>query len=71
MSSRKLEQRVTALEQEVAEIKSQINHLSPSGPWWERIAGTFQDDAVYEKAMKLGRAYRRSLSADKSGRKEK
>ena len=33
-------------------------------PWWEDI-GVFANDPVYDKAMKLGRAYRRSLRPKK------
>ena len=49
------------MEEELARLKSKMEGIDPSKPWWERIAGTFEDDPVYEKAMKLGREYRRSL----------
>ena len=52
-----LESRVEALEAELARLKEQ---LSAPVRWWEDI-GTFANDPVYEQAMKLGRAYRRSL----------
>jgi hypothetical protein len=29
--------------------------------WWKRIVGVFKDDPEFEKAMRLGREYRRSL----------
>ena len=61
MGSAQLEKRVAALEEELARLKSQVERTDASKPWWEWIAGTFQDDPVYEKAMKLGRQYRRSL----------
>jgi hypothetical protein len=56
-----LEQRVTALEAEVSRLKSKIEALHPPAPWWEQIAGTFQNDPMYEEAMRLGRHYRQSL----------
>lgn len=61
MGPTQLEKRVRALEEEMATLKSKIEGTDALQPWWERIAGTFQDDPVYEKAMKLGRQYRRSL----------
>lgn len=71
MTSKVLEQRLAALEAELATLKSKVEKLQPSQPWWERIAGTFENDPVYEKAMKLGREYRRSLKPAPSSRKRK
>lgn len=64
MSPRTLENRLAALENEVARLRSRVE-TEAGKPWWERIAGTFANDAVYARAMKLGQQYRRSL---KSGR---
>lgn len=61
MGPAQLEKRVEALEKELARLKNKVEGPDASKPWWERIAGTFQDDPVYEKAMRLGRQYRRSL----------
>jgi len=55
MAVRELELRVATLEQEMARLKSKAD----SG-WWEKIAGTFDDDPTYEEAMALGRAYRQA-----------
>jgi len=71
MASGKLERRVAALEAELASLKSKLEGLSPSKPWWERIAGTFENDPIYEKAMKLGRQYRRSFKPLASDDKRK
>jgi len=62
MGPAQLEKRVLALEEELARLRSKVEKIDALNPWWERIAGTFQDDPVHEKAMKLGRQYRRSLS---------
>jgi hypothetical protein len=62
MGPARLEKRVAALEDELTRLKSWVEKTNASTPWWERIAGTFEDDPVYEKAMKLGRQYRRSLA---------
>jgi acyl-CoA thioesterase len=55
MAVRELELRVATLEQEMARLKSKADR-----PWWEKIAGTFDDDPTYEEAMALGRAYRQA-----------
>ena len=55
------------LEREVATLRKKVEELTGSKPWWERIAGTFQNDPVYERAMKLGRKYRRAQQPNGSG----
>jgi hypothetical protein len=62
MSAQTIEARLSALEREITQIKQLLQRKSgPSQPWWERIAGAFEDDPVYQQAMKLGRQYRESL----------
>jgi hypothetical protein len=66
-----LEKRVAALEEELATLRRKIEAAGDVKPWWERIAGTFEHDPVYEEAMKLGRKYRESLRPKKqSGRRK-
>ena len=60
-SSSPLEQRVAVLEAEVATLKRKLDTLDRTPPWWEQIAGTFENDPIYEKAMQLGREYRQTL----------
>ena len=55
MAVRELELRVATLEQEMARLKSKADRR-----WWEKIAGTFDDDPTYEEAMALGREYRQA-----------
>lgn len=71
MGPARLEKRVAAIEEELARLKSQVERADASKPWWERIAGTFQDDPVYEKAMKLGRQYRRAQRRSPGPRKRR
>ena len=62
MAKNNLAERLTALESEVASLKSKVEGLTqPKKPWTEQIAGTFANDPVYEEAMRLGREYRESL----------
>jgi hypothetical protein len=61
MASARLEQRVAALEAEVAKLKSKLGERDTMTPGWEQIAGTFQNDPLYERAMRLGQQYRQVL----------
>jgi hypothetical protein len=56
-----LENRVAAIERELAEIKKVLRGNGDSQPWWERIAGSFHGSAEYQEAMRLGAEYRKSL----------
>ena len=71
MASSPLEKRVAALEEELAALRRKIETVAPSTPWWERIAGTFEHDPIYEEAMKLGRKYRESLRPKKRSSRKK
>lgn len=66
-----LEQRVTELEAEMSKLKSKLDKLDGVEPWWEQIMGTFEDDPIYNEAMKCGRQYRESLRPEASTRGKK
>lgn len=71
MPALSLEERVTALEAEILQLRKEVEVRAVSTiPWWEKIAGTFAQDSAYNEAMKLGRQYRRSLRC-RSPRKRK
>jgi hypothetical protein len=57
-----IEERMTALEAEVARLKRQMMAQSPQAdiPWWERRFGAFQDDPLYDQAARLGAEYRKA-----------
>ncbi len=63
MAAGTLEERVATVEQELAQIKEQlqVETVSSPLPWWEKIAGTFANSEHYDVAMRLGREYRQSL----------
>ena len=56
--------RFAKLEMEVARLKAKVERMpAPDKPWWEKIAGTFANDPMYEEAMRLGREWRESFRA--------
>jgi hypothetical protein len=61
MGPAQIEKRIAALEEELSRLRDRVEGKDTAKPWWERIAGTFQEDPVYQEAMKLGQQYRRSL----------
>jgi hypothetical protein len=57
-----IEHRVAALESEVARLKEQLAKAVPAQEdWLDAFSGVFDNDPVYEEAMRLGREYRESL----------
>jgi hypothetical protein len=60
MNQSKLERRMAELELEVSSLRSQMDKISSTVPWWERIAGTFNNDPIYRQAMKLGQQFRKA-----------
>ncbi|BAZ14433.1 hypothetical protein NIES4071_62770 [Calothrix sp. NIES-4071] len=66
-----LEERVAALEAEVARLKNQLEHQAETAtPWWKKVAGKFKDNPAFEEAMSLGREYRESQRLDLSEERE-
>jgi hypothetical protein len=61
MASARLEERVAALEAAVAPVNSKLEERDTITSRWEQIAGTFQNDPICERAMRLGQQYRQSL----------
>ena len=62
MAAPQIEQRLAALEAEVARLKEQLANAVPAkGDWLNEIYGAFENDPIYEEAMRLGREYRESL----------
>ena len=58
MTTAELETRIKNLEHEMALLKMRVEQNAPQAAWWDKIAGTFKDDAAHEEAMRLGREYR-------------
>lgn len=56
-----VEERLTALEREVAQLSLKVEQLAnPKGNWIERISGTMTDDPAFAEAMRLGAEIRRA-----------
>lgn len=69
MAVPKIEPRVAALESEVTQLKERLDAVTkPARPWWQEIYGTFDNDPIYEEAMRLGREYRESLRPKRAKR---
>ena len=69
MATKTLEDRLAAVERELAQIKSQLTDEKPSStpPGWERIFGSFADSEGFDEAVRLGREYRESQNAQSDG----
>lgn len=65
MATSSMEKRLSALEQEVERLKAQLD----TRPWWEKVAGSFANDPMFDEAMRLGREYRESLRPTPQKRK--
>jgi len=58
MAELTLEQRVAALEQEVADLKARNQ---PTGVrWWEKIGPLFNNDTVFEEMVAYGKYFRKT-----------
>ena len=64
MAAMNLEERIASLEEEMREVKSLLKTVHDAQqPWWERHAGMFKDDPVFEAIVEAGQVYRRSLAS--------
>ncbi len=63
-----LEKRVHALERELKLLKSAVQKNKSKGLWWERLAGAFKDDPLFDEMVEAGRKYRRSSARRSNGR---
>jgi hypothetical protein len=57
-----LEERIAVLEDEMREVQAKLKMAHETQqPWWERLAGMFKDDPLFDDIIAAGQAYRRSL----------
>ncbi|MBV9851784.1 MAG: hypothetical protein JO250_19115 [Armatimonadetes bacterium] len=55
-----VQERLSALEAQVAQLLAEKKTGKTDVPWYEHWKGAFQDDEMYDEAMRLGAEYRRS-----------
>jgi len=62
-----LDRRVTLLERELRKMRSELRVVRKASqePWWQRLAGKFKNDPLFDETIKAGKAYRRSLAGRK------
>ena len=66
-----IEQRMKALEEEVAQIKARLERRGKTSvDWLDKIWGSFANDPIYDEAMRLGREYRESFRPKLKKRRE-
>jgi len=58
-----LEERVTALERDLAELKNHVFGSRDARPWFEKIIGSMKDYPEFAEVVKLGREIRKSDAA--------
>jgi hypothetical protein len=64
MAVMNLEERIASLEEEMRRVKSLLKTVHDAQqPWWERHAGMFKDDPVFDAIAEAGHVYRRSLAS--------
>ena len=56
-----IEQRLTEVERELAELKRRLPLQTGGKSWVERIAGTFKDDPDFDEIVRRGREFRQSV----------
>ena len=60
-SKRPIEERPTAVEQQLPELKRRQPSRNDGKSWIERIAGTFRNDPDFDEIVRLGREFRKSV----------
>jgi len=59
MAASSLEQRVSALEVEVARLRTRLDKAEkPKADWLDKIWGSFANDPLFEEAVRYGREWR-------------
>lgn len=62
-----LEQRVTSLEEQVAELRRLLASLPAGANWLENIVGSMKDYPEFEDVVRLGREIRKADAPDGDG----
>lgn len=57
-----VEDRLSALESELADVKRQLKSLQPAPNWLDRIVGSMDEWPEFKEVLRLGREIRRADS---------
>ena len=60
-----LEQRVTALESELAKVKRRLELSNSKGNWVDELSGSMKSFPEFEEVVRLGREFRESTKEPK------
>jgi hypothetical protein len=60
MSGATLEERMTALETEMRELRESMNARNPAPDWLERVNGSMKDEPAFDEVLAHGRAIRQA-----------
>jgi hypothetical protein len=73
MTVAQLESRIATLEQKLADLAGKVGSPAPANmnAWIDDIHGTFQEDATYRRAARLGREWRKSGELIRGSRSRK
>jgi hypothetical protein len=53
-----IEQRLSAVEAAIAEIRRRLPPSTPAPDWLEQVIGSFKDEPAFEEVLAYGRAFR-------------
>ena len=59
-----LEDRLTAVERDLADLKNRVLGSQHEAPWFERMIGSMKDYPEFEEVVKLGREIRKADAPD-------
>ncbi len=57
------EERLSQVERDLAELKSQVHRLGTAKNWIDQVRGSFQDDPQFDEVLRLGRELRQAERA--------
>lgn len=57
---RSIEERLTAVERELADLKTRLSATPKSENWVDKISGSFKDDPEFDEILRLGREFRQA-----------
>jgi hypothetical protein len=60
MAQATLEQRMTAIEEAVRELREAMNGRKPTPDWLDRVIGSMKDEPAFDEVLAHGRAIRQA-----------